>query len=113
MPPKDKQVHLNLNIKADLPDGNRAGIAPNNLAARSQRGIATNNQVSTGPAPAPCRIVVRPPVNSQRRGKQLSAVSERTPDLSEKIAFVPSDNSSERFAFFFFFFFYMYYCMLV
>lgn len=99
MPPKDKQVHLNLNIKPDLPDGNRADIAPNNLTARSQRGIAINNQVSTGPAHAPHRIVVRAPVNSQRRGKQLSAVNERTPDLSEKTASVPSDNSSERFAF--------------
>ena len=49
MPPKDRQVHLNLNIKAGIPNANRAAAVPNNLAARSQRGTATNNHVSTGP----------------------------------------------------------------
>ena len=85
MPPKDRQVHLNLNIKAGIPNANRAAAVPNNLAARSQRGTATNNHVSTGPVP-PRRIVIRGPVNSQYPGKQLSTVDEKTPDLSEKTA---------------------------
>lgn len=101
MPQKDRQVHLNLNIKAGIPNVNRATAVPNNPTARSQCGTATSNHVSAGPIP-PRRIVIRGPANSQCLGKQLSAVNEQTPDLYEKTASIPSDNSSGQFVFYFF-----------